>query len=118
MARRPPDALRDGTLSRSERSEYRWFDPSAYAVPAPFTFGSSARNHLFAPGDIVFDVSVLKDTRLYERATLQFRAEFFNFPNHANLGGPATNISVPATLGRITSVGDPRQIQFGLKLLF
>jgi hypothetical protein len=113
-----PDALRDGTLSRSERSEYRWFDPSAYAVPAPFTFGSSARNHLFVPGDIVFDVSVLKDTKIYERATLQFRAEFFNFPNHANLGGPATNISVPATVGRITSVGDPRQIQFGLKLLF
>jgi hypothetical protein len=113
-----PDALRDGSLPRSERSEYRWFDPSAYAVPAPFTFGNSARNHLFGPGDIVFDISVLKDTRLYENATLQFRAEFFNFPNHANLGGPSTNISVPSTVGRITSVGDPRQIQFGLKLLF
>jgi hypothetical protein len=113
-----PDALRDGTLSRSERSEYRWFDPTAYAIPAPFTFGNSARNLLFTAGDIVFDVSLIKDTKLYERALLQFRAEFFNFPNHANLGGPATNISVPSTAGRITSVGDPRQIQFGMKLRF
>ena len=113
-----PDALRDGALSRSERSELRWFDPSAYAVPAPFTFGNSARNLLFAPGDIVFDVSVLKDTKIHERVTVQFRAEFFNSPNHANLGGPGTNISVPGSFGRITSVGDPRQIQFGLKLLF
>jgi hypothetical protein len=113
-----PDALRDGTLSRSERSEYRWFDASAYAAPAPFTFGNSARNLLFAPGDIVFDFSVLKNTRIRERLTVQFRAEFFNFPNHANLGGPGANISVPGSVGRITSVGDPRQTQFGLKLLF
>ena len=48
----------------------------------------------------------------------QFRAEFFNMPNHANFGNPGANISVPQTLGRITSAGDPRQIQFGLKLLF
>jgi len=53
-----------------------------------------------------------------ERINLQFRAEFFNMPNHANLGGPGTNISVAASVGRITSVGDPRQIQFGLKFLF
>ncbi len=113
-----PDALRDGALSRSERSEHRWFDTSAYAVPAPFMFGNSARNLLFAPGDIVFDVSVLKDTKIRERVTVQFRAEFFNAPNHANLGGPGTNISVPGSFGVINSLGDPRVIQFGLKLLF
>jgi hypothetical protein len=113
-----PDALRNGSLPRSERNEYRWFDPSAYAVPAPFTFGNSPRNLLFVPGDIVFDLSVIKDTSITERTNLQFRAEFFNFPNHANLGGPGTNISVAASVARITSVGDPRQIQFGAKFLF
>jgi hypothetical protein len=30
----------------------------------------------------------------------------------------ATQASVPGSFGRITSVGDPRQIQFGLKVLF
>ena len=73
---------------------------------------------LFAPGDIVFDASVLKDTKINERWTVQFRAEFFNMPNHTNLGGPAANISVPAQVGRIFSAGDARQIQFGLKVLF
>jgi hypothetical protein len=112
------DVLRDPKLPRSERSIYRWFDASAFAVPAPYTWGNSARNLLFAPGDIVFDVSVLKDFSLAERAKVQFRAEFFNLPNHANFGGPAANISVPASVGRIFSAGDPRQIQFGLKVLF
>ena len=110
--------LRDPKLSRSERSMYRWFDPSAFAVPAPFTWGNSARNLLFNPGDIVFDVSVLKNFAIWERVKCQFRAEFFNFPNHANFGGPAGNISTTATVGRITSAGDPRQVQFGLKILF
>jgi hypothetical protein len=112
------DLLRDPKLSRSERSNSRWFDPSAFAIPAQFTYGNSSRNILFAPGDIVFDVSVLKNTKVTEQINIQFRAEFFNMPNHANFGGPAANISVPATVGKITSAGDPRQIQFGLKVLF
>ena len=108
----------DPKLSRSERSITKWFDPAAFAVPAPFTYGNSGRNLLFAPGDIVFDASILKDTKINERWRVQFRAEFFNMPNHPNLGGPGTNISVPSTVGRIFGFGDPRQIQFGLKVLF
>ena len=41
-----------------------------------------------------------------------------DMPNHANLRGPGTNISLAASIGRITSVGDPRQIQFGLGSFF
>jgi carboxypeptidase family protein len=108
----------DPKLSRSERSITKWFDPAAFAVPAPFTYGNSGRNLLFAPGDIVFDTSILKDTKINERWRVQFRAEFFNMPNHPNLGGPGANISVPSTVGRIFGFGDPRQIQFGLKVLF
>jgi hypothetical protein len=52
------------------------------------------------------------------RNRLPIRAEFFNLPNHPNLGNPAANISVPTTVGRIFGAGDPRQIQFGLKVLF
>ena len=61
---------------------------------------------------------MLNETKIGERAAVQFRPEFFNAPNHSNLGGPETNVSVPGSFGRITSVGDPRQIQFGLKVLF
>lgn len=112
------DVIRNPTLSSGERSEYRWFDTAAFVVPKDFTYGNSSRNLLFAPGDIVFDVSLLKDIRFAEKFNLQFRLESFNLPNHANLSGPGTNISVPSSLGRITSVGDPRQVQIGLKLMF
>ena len=105
------DILRNPNLSRSERNEYRWFDTSAFAVPREFTYGNSSRNLLFASGDIVFDMSLLKDTKINEKFRVQFRVESFNLPNHANLGGPGTNISVDGSVGRITSVGDPRQIQ-------
>ena len=85
----------------------RWFDPSGYALPAPFTYGNSARNSLFGPGDMVFDVSLLKNFSIFERVKAQLRGEFFNLPNHANFGNPSTNISVPLLWGRITSAGDP-----------
>ena len=112
------DLVRDPRLPRSQRSIDRWFDPAAFAVPAPFTYGNSARNLLFGPGDIVVDFSVLKNTTIGENVTVQFRAELFNLPNHANFANPAANISVPASVGHIFGAGDPRQIQFGLKILF
>jgi hypothetical protein len=112
------DLVRDPKLPQSERSRDRWFDPSAYAVPAPFTYGNSARNMLFGPGAMEFDVSLLKNTAIRERWSLQLRAEFFNLANHANLGNPSTNISVPATVGKITGASGSRQIQFAAKVLF
>jgi hypothetical protein len=97
----------------------QWFNPAAFAVPAPFTFGNSARNMLFGPGQMIIDMSVLKDFRFGENHFLQFRAEAFNMPNHPSFGVPAANISVPASVGRITSTSVPaRSVQFGLKLVF
>jgi Carboxypeptidase regulatory-like domain len=112
------DVTSVGNLSREERNLNRWFDASGYSVPAPFTFGNSARNLLFGPGDILFDFSILKNTKITERFDTQLRFESFNTPNHANFNNPGANISVPGSVGRITSAGDPRNIQFGLKLLF
>ncbi|MDQ6678358.1 MAG: TonB-dependent receptor, partial [Acidobacteriota bacterium] len=98
---------------------YQWFNPAAFAVPAPYTYGNSARNFLFGPGIINWDQSLYKNTRIGERANLEFRAEFFNVMNHANFDIPASNISVPSTIGRITSTSNsPRAIQFGARLSF
>lgn len=96
----------------------RWFNPAAFAVPAPFTYGNSARNMLFGPGFYSWDSAIFKHTALTETLNLEFRAEFFNFPNRANFGLPASNISVPATVGRISSASDARTIQFGMRLSF
>jgi len=53
-----------------------------------------------------------------ERVKAQLRAEFFTMPNHANFQNPRSNISSPSSVGKITGADDPRQIQFGLKILF
>ncbi len=113
-----PDLVKDAPLYPARKTMDQWFNPAAFAVPAPYTYGNAARNLLFQPGDIVIDLSALKDFSLRERVRLQFRAEFFNAPNHFNWGGAAGNISVPASVARITSGGEARIIQFGLKLLF
>jgi hypothetical protein len=64
-----------------------------------------------------WDVAFLKDTKLAERVTLQFRAEFFNFFNHAQFNGPDTNIN-SAFVGQIRSARDARISQLALKLLW
>ncbi len=111
-----PDIVGDPKLDSP--SIARWFNPAAFAVPAPFTFGNSARNLLFGPGFFSWDGGLFKNTAVTERANLEFRAEFFNLLNHANFGLPASNISVPSTVGRVNSAGDPRTIQFGMRLQF
>jgi hypothetical protein len=96
----------------------RWFNPGAFAVPAPFTYGNSARNLLFGPGFFNWDAAVFKQFSISEGLRLDFRAEVFNILNHPNFGLPASNISVPATAGTITSASEARNVQFALKLLF
>jgi hypothetical protein len=96
-----------------------WFNASAFTVPAPFTFGNAGRNTLFGPGQSVIDLSVVKITPIGERFKTELRGEFFNAPNHPVFSPPSASISTPSTVGRISStLGDPRIIQFGLKLLF
>lgn len=96
----------------------QWFNPAGFAVPAPFQFGNAGKNTMIGPGLVTIDVSVYKNTAIMERAQLQFRAEFFNIINRANFNNPAANISVPSQVGRITSAGPARVIQFGLRLIF
>jgi len=55
-----------------------------------------------------------------EHMRLQFRAEFFNAtntPNFALASAVGTTFGA-ATFGKVTAAGDPRVIQFGLKLVF
>ena len=68
-------------------------------------------------GDIIFDFTMMKRTRVGENKILEFRSEFFNIFNHANFGNPNGNIG-NANFGRITTTDDPRLIQFALKFHF
>jgi hypothetical protein len=113
-----PIRIKDPKISRSDRTEYRFFDTSAFVNPAPFTLGNAAGNPLVGPSFQNVDTSLGKVFRIKERFTVQFRGEFFNILNHPNQGQPGATLGT-ATFGRITATtGDPRTLQFGLKLLY
>jgi hypothetical protein len=101
----------------------QWFNPNAFSLPAFGTYGNLGRGVYTGPGLADVDVSLFKNTAVSEKVTLQFRAEFFNVLNHVNLGTPNATVfsgtSVNASAGLITALATtPRQIQFGLKLIF
>lgn len=62
------------------------------------------------------DFSILKNTRVWERAAIQFRAEFFNGFNHAVFSSPALGPTA-SNFGAINGVTNlERHIQMGLRL--
>jgi hypothetical protein len=111
-----PNRLADGILPSGQRSVDRWFDVTAFRVQPQYTYGNSGRNILFGPGLRNVDLSIGKNFPIGETRRLQFRAESFNFTNTPAFGQPAPNIN---SLGpaAITSAGDPRRVQFGLKFV-
>ena len=104
-------------------TQQEWFNPAAFALPAVGTYGDIGRGGFNGPGLADLDLSLFKNTALTERTNLEFRAEFFNILNRVNFGPPNTTVfssgSVSASAGLITTLAtNPRQIQFGLKLIF
>ena len=110
-----PHRTSDGSISGPGPD--RWFDTRAFVFPRFGSFGNSGRNILEGPGYATVDLSLVRDARISEQATIQFRAEFFNLLNRPNLHLPDLFLGSP-TFGRILSAGEPRRIQLGLKLRF
>ncbi len=101
----------------------QWFDPNAFVLPAPGTYGNLGRGVFEGPGLANFDFSVFKNTRIAERTSLQFRAEIFNILDRVNFGTPNavvfSNGAISGSAGLITTLTTTaRQVQFGLKLMF
>jgi hypothetical protein len=119
-----PDRYTEGTIENPDRA--MWFDTSlgapgsgaAWGTPAQFTFGNSGRNILRGPGRINVDYSLFKDFSPRESWRLQFRGEVFNLFNTPQFDLPNPTIGNPSA-GVISGViGNPRQIQLGLRLSF
>ena len=104
-------------------TQAEWFDPTAFSLPPAGTFGNLGRGTFSGPGLADVDFSLFKNTALTEKTNLEFRAEFFNIFNRVNFGPPNTTVftsgTVNASAGFISTLAtNPRQIQFGLKLIF
>jgi len=121
-----------------------FFNPAAFTVAAPLTFGNESRSLSQARtfGSRNEDISLGKKTRIFgEKATIDFRAEFFNIFNrhiYSAPGGFAPNLGSPflpvgakdsqgkvvctgplaCGFGAVTDASGPRTIQFGLKIAY
>ena len=115
-----------------------FYNSAAFTAAAPLTFGNEPRSlsHARTFGGRNEDISLGKKTRLFgEKATIDFRAEFFNIFNRhiyqapsgfvANVnspfipaGGPGCSSRLACGFGAVTDASGPRTIQFGLKIAY
>ncbi len=97
-----------------------YFNKTPYTQPAPFTIGTMGPRlpDIRSDGVRNFDLSLFKDFRPIERIRIQLRGEFLNAFNTPRFGSPNTSVTSSA-FGVINSQANaPRQIQFGLKVLW
>jgi hypothetical protein len=114
-----PNMVGDPALAADDQSLTRWFNTSAFAAPPPFTFGDTPRalGNPRGPGFASVDLAIVRDVAFNQTSSLQFRAEFFNLFNRVNFNLPNTNF-LSGEFGQVTSAGEARRVQFGVKLYF
>ncbi len=97
----------------------KYFDTSVYSQPAAFTFGNVGPTvNIRNDGVKNFDLSLFKQFAPLEKMRVQFRVEALNAFNTPRFGSPTTSVT-SNTFGQITSqANSPRQLQFGLKILW
>ena len=99
----------------------RWINAAAFSIPAFGALGNATADFadLRTPAWLNEDFSIIKRTPINERIAIDFRTDFINAFNRVVFGGASTNLSVPATFGRLgAQLNQPRTIQFGLKVHF
>ncbi|HUJ33473.1 MAG TPA: TonB-dependent receptor [Candidatus Acidoferrum sp.] len=114
-------------LNSNPRNGKSYFNASLFCVPGDAgcsaglgVLGNTPRRFFYGPGINNFDIALLKDTRITESKSIQFRIETFNTFNHAQFYGPASvqgDIS-SSDFGNVVSAASPRLVQAGLKFLF
>jgi hypothetical protein len=127
-----PDLLSNPNLPRGDRTIERWFDTDAIQNATPGRFGNAGKGIIQGSGVNSWDLNISKNFTFAERHRVQFRAEFFNFFNHAQFDDPvmqpvvrdASGRILNPNAGKVTSASDfgfrqtERLIQFGLKYSF
>jgi hypothetical protein len=77
------------------------FAPVNTSITGP-RFGTAGRNIVRGPGFFDLDTGLLRNFRITERVSFQFRVNAFAVTNSPNFGNPNTNFSSTANFGVIT----------------
>jgi len=101
-----PDVV--GPIKYDAKHPLNYLDMSAFAIPCTITdaatanptytdqdcvpgtrhYGNEGRDSLHGPSFKEWNFAIFKNTALTERLNMQFRADFFNLPNHPNFANP------------------------------
>jgi len=107
-------------LNHNPRNGRPYFIVSEFSENVLGTPGTARRRFFYGPGLDNYDMALLKNVRLTESKSLQFRLEGFNVFNHAQFFGPQAvdgNIA-SSTFGQVISATQPRLVQLGAKFFF
>ncbi len=103
---------------RSHQAEVNeWFDTAAFGINRPGTYGDTGKSILRGPRFFDTDLAAIKNTKITNAVSLEFRGEFFNAFNNVNFNSP-DSVVTDSGFGQLTGASDPRVIQFGLKASF
>ncbi|PYV80899.1 MAG: hypothetical protein DMG93_17305 [Acidobacteria bacterium] len=97
------------------------FTQTDFPVPTLAGEGNLPRNIYRNPGYLQVDASVLKNNKIPwtgEQGNLQFRFDFLNVLNRANLGAVDNNMADGGAFGTVHSALSGRQIQLGVRVSF
>src|SRR5262249_23956327 len=93
------DPILSSDRSKSDRI-LAWYDRTKFSGPVPGSYGNVGRNALIGPSSATANLAVFKNFQLgRERMRLQFRSEFFNLFNHANLSNPNASLASGVQMG-------------------
>jgi hypothetical protein len=114
--------------------EPQWLNSTCFTLEPVGTLGDAGGNTLVGPHNINLDFAIHKTTRINERLSTEFRAEFFNVANRTDFTLPGASLYFAAlalpggieapiaspTYGWITATvpNSQREIQFALELIF
>ncbi|MFN7993246.1 MAG: carboxypeptidase regulatory-like domain-containing protein [Bryobacteraceae bacterium] len=110
----------------AHRTPDSWIDPSGFtAPPSQYMYGNAPQRITQIRERSIrnFDVALAKNFAFTDRWRLQFRAEALNLTNYAQYNlSPFNTYPLCVTCGGFgqldSTENDPRNIQFGLKLMF
>ena len=102
----------------SPNGGFQWFDPSAFAAPAPGTFGSCGIGTVRGPGLSQLDLGLQKRFSFSETKWIELRGEAINFTNTPTLNIGYGTQALGPDLGHINNAQGARNIQFALKFFF
>jgi hypothetical protein len=109
-----------GNPTPTNRTAAKWLNPSAFATPPAFSFGTFGRNALRSDAFKDVDFSVFKSFPLVRESTIQFRAEAFNLLNDVVFAAPDSTVGDP-NFGAVSATApgyNSRELQFALKVQF